>query len=323
MNSNINLSYASLLFNYLWLGIFTAIYFVTVDLVILIRTVYFIIIYIMGSVFFIIALVFNGMRTYKSLSKLDSSDINTNFNVNSISNNNYPKLEKKVHATETVFYRIYEVIAALSIYEASKGIIFSIFNINTVVTPLDAFFHNPIEFILFLIFVITSIQFIVRVSNHFETRFSASGELNIYSVLNYMLVLGEAITLLSMGIAVSIESIDTFSLWFIALLVIDYVWIILFKVLRIDEFGFTKGLGLIITSLESKFRNKGKIYQEVYSYWINSNITFIIYLSIIEPLSKGYFNETIQFFYVFMVILLFGTLNSVIVNSKCLSCISE
>jgi hypothetical protein len=225
---------------------------------------------------------------------------------------------KNSHAPETVFYRIYEVVAAFSIYEASKGVIFSILVPNAEITPLNALFQDPQEFLMFLIFIVMSIQFIVGVSRHFESDFSFLNHMNIYAIINYVLIVGEAVSLLAMGISVSYGNFALFSLWFIALLVIDYFWILLFKILRVSIYGLKVTPVVAITDIQSTSIDEVKSYLTVYKYWIASDIAFIIYLSIMDPIAKGYMVPPENFYNIFFILLLIGVLFSTVINSKCL-----
>ena len=318
MNSKIELHYVKLLSTYIWLAIYSAIYFVLVDIGVFIsQGTLFIPLYIVGIFVFFALLIDSGRNTYSRLSKFDKS----NSSIPHYAKEGPPKTNSNAHAPEIVFYRIYEVIAALSIYEASRGVIFSIFAPNSESTPLGALFHNPAEFVLFIVFIIISIQFIVGVSKHFESEFTYTGSLNLYAIFNYILILGEAIALLSMGISVSLGNIALFSLWFIALLVIDYIWILLFRVLRVGVFGFRKALGAVLTEIGSSAMNDVIIHQVVNRYWISANIAFIIYLAIMETVAKAYVIPSEFFFYIYLLFLLVGSVISTYVNSKCLSLI--
>lgn len=318
MNSKIELHYAKFLSTYIWLAILSVMYFILVDVGVYIsQGTLFIPFYIIGTFVFFTLLIASGRNTYSCLSKFDKS----NSSIQHYAKEGLSKTNSNAHAPEIVFYRIYEVIAALSIYEASKGVIFSIFTPNLESTPLGALFHNPAEFVLFIVFIIISIQFIVGVSKHFESEFAYTGNLNLYAIFNYVLILGEAIALLSMGISVSLGNIALFSLWFIALLVIDYIWILLFKVLRIGVFGFRKALGAVLTGIGSSAMNEDIIHQAVNKYWINANISFIMYLAIMETVAKAYVIPSEFFFYIFLLSLLVGSVISTYVNSKCLSLI--
>jgi hypothetical protein len=319
MKTNATRIYANLLLSYIWLAIFTTIYFVLVDVLVRLSPDFLCLLFILGTFVFFTILITAGTKTYKSLSKFDKLYLEQYDTETKNISNNLHLPRKSGHATETVFYRIYEVVAALSIYEASRGVIFSVLAPNTEITPLSALYHEPGVFMLFLFFIIISIQFIVGVSKHFESYFSSTGHLNVYAIVNYVLILGNAISLLSMGISVSVGNFALFSLWFIALLVVDYIWILLFKVLRIGIFGFKDALGLEVTRIDSFFRDDAKIYQVVNRYWMSGNIAFIIYLSIMEPIAEGYITPQKDFFYVYLVLLLIGVFISTFVNSKCLS----
>ncbi len=308
---------------YLWLAISASSYFVLVRLIVPLYPSTFYIFFLMGTLAFFTILIVNGTTTYWNVSKFHDSNtgtFNEAYNNKSVSSQNS---RGSGHATETVFYRIYEVVAALSIYEASRGVIFSLLPPNAEITPLSALFLDPKEFMLFLIFIITSIQFIVGVSRHFESEISFDKRLNLYPLVNYILVLGEAISLLSMGISVSLGSFSFFSLWFVGLLVIDYIWILLFRVLRIGIFGFKKALGATITELDSVAREDANVYRIINRYWMNGNIAFIFYLSIMEPVASGYVIPFKNFFYMYLGLMLVGIAISTFVNSRCFSTLEK
>jgi hypothetical protein len=315
--------YFNLLVDYVWLGIFTTIYFVIVMFFVPFFPNIFYIFFAISAFGFFVLLFLIGSNTYRYLSKFDKMIINflDEDKKNEAGLINSPR--KNSHAPETVFYRIYEVVAAFSIYEASKGVIFSILVPNAEITPLNALFQDPQEFLMFLIFIVMSIQFIVGVSRHFESDFSFLNHMNIYAIINYVLIVGEAVSLLAMGISVSYGNFALFSLWFIALLVIDYFWILLFKILRAGGFGLKKAFGLRITDLESTLRIDLKVNQIVNKYWIGGNIAFIIYLSIMEPVAKGYIALPEIFFNVYLSLMFVGVLISTFVNSKCLSALER
>lgn len=312
-----------LLFGYIWLAILTTVYFITIRFLVPIFPNSIYILFAIGTFGFFAILLLTGSYTYRTLSKFDDLEPIFHYSEGKSRTGILSSPKKNGHAPETVFYRIYEVVAALSIYEASRGVIFSVLVPKVAITPLSTLIQNPNEFLLFLVFIIISIQFIVGVSRHFESDFSFSEHMNIYAIINYILIVGEAISLLAMGISVSYGNFALFSLWFIALLVIDYFWILFFKVLRVGVFGLRSALGITVTEIDSAARNDAKVYQIVNKYWIGGNIAFIIYLSIMEPVAKGYIIPSQIFFNIYMGLMFIGTLISTVVNSKCLSALER
>ena len=326
MNSKIIKKYFNIfrwLFNYVTIAILAAFEFIIDLFTIQYSPNMFCILFAIGSTEFFVILVIIGSGTYKYLSRFDGQTSKlTHENVRiETENGNVPL--KNGHAPQTVFYRIYEVVAALSIYEASKGVIFSATASNVVISPLSELFHEPVEFLMFLIFIIISIQFIVGVSKHFESDFSFSSHVSVYAIINYILIVGEAVSLLAMGISVSSSNIPLFSLWFIALLVIDYFWVLLFKIFRVGVFGFKNVLGLKIDSIESIGIEEKSVYLKVNTFWIFGNIAFIIYLSIMDPVAKGYIDLPGNFYEIYISFMLVGVSISTFINSKCLSALEK
>ena len=270
-----------------------------------------------GSIGFFVILYIIGLKTYKDLAKFDNPT--SKFSDENARTETYKGYSpsKNGHAPQTVFYRIYEVVAALSIYEASRGVIFSETVPNAVISPLSDLFQEPVEFFIFLIFIIISIQFIAGVSKHFESDFTFTNHENLYAIINYILIVGEAVSLLAMGISVSYRNIPLFSVWFIALLVIDYIWILLFRILRIGIFGFKNRLGVTISFIESRVIKEKKVYMQVNDYWMFADIAFMIYLSIMGPVVDGYIVPPVIFYEIYISFLFVGVFISSFVNSKC------
>ena len=208
--------YLRFLVPYSWLAINTTFYFVLIQFTVYFLPNAFTFFFIISTMTFFELLTYSGLKTYSSLSK--SNKLAQNYPYDSVENGykSFNSSGKNGRATDAVFYRIYEVVAALSIYEASRGVIFLVLTPNMEVTPLHALYQDPLEFLMFLIFIVTSIQFIVGVSKHFESEVYSSNHMGIYTIMNYLLVVGEAISLLAMGISVSQGNFAIFSLWFIA-----------------------------------------------------------------------------------------------------------
>ena len=307
------------LFSYFYLATITIIYFILVLVIVHFIPNSFYILFPMGSIGFFTLLYFIGSETYKGLAKFDNTTSKfPDEDLRTETNKGYSP-SKNGHAPQTVFYRIYEVVAALSIYEASKGVIFSETVKNAVISPLSDLFLEPVEFLMFLIFIIISIQFIAGVSRHFESDFTFSNHVNVFAFINYILIVGEAVSLLGMGISVFYSDPTIFSVWFIALLAIDYIWILLFRIFRIGIFGFKNLLGVKINDIESIGRKDKNIYMTVNNYWISADIAFIIYLSIMEPVVDGYIVLPGNFFIIYFIVMIVGVFISTYINSKCLS----
>jgi hypothetical protein len=298
------------LFSYFYLATITIIYFILVLVIVHFFPNSFYILFTMGSIGFFTFLYILGSETYKGLAKFDNTTSKfPDEDLRTETDKGY-SLSKNGHAPQTVFYRIYEVVAALSIYEASKG---------AVISPLSDLFLEPVEFLMFLIFIIISIQFIAGVSRHFESDFTFSNHVNVFAFINYILIVGEAVSLLGMGISVFYGDPTIFSVWFIALLAIDYIWILLFRIFRIGIFGFKNLLGVKINDIESIGRKDKNIYMTVNNYWISADIAFIIYLSIMEPVVDGYIVLPGNFFIIYFIVMIVGVFISTYINSKCLS----
>ena len=233
------------------------------------------------------------------------------------------KKSKGERASEVIFYRIYEVIAALAVYVSSTGIIFNQSNQSLLMSPLQSLTNYPFKFIIYAIFIITSIQYIMGTSKHFEIEGPVFRTHGIFGIVNYTLIMGEASSLLAMGYSVAKYDIILFGVWYIALLVIDSLWVFLFKIMRITEFGSLYNLSKKITKIDSLFQNEHKLSSSVSEYWMKGNIAYIVFLFILEPVLYGIVVTSSLFIHIFVVLLLIMTAISTFFNSKAMQSLSD
>lgn len=280
---------------------------------------YFIFAFYVGVVSSSIILFFSGRSTYLFLGRVNKAMPLIPFESQNSSDRSEKKKRLPRRAPDFVFYRIYEVVAAFSIYQASRGLIFGKATSINELPPIGTFISNPVNFLLYSVFIVTSVQFIIGTSHHFEVEsLPYQRRHDDTSIVNYLLMMGEAISLLAMGFAVASGQIASFCGWYIALLLLDIVWIIAFRVLRISEFGYNTKLGKRISELDKMFQTRARITNTVNRYWLNGNIAYILYLAIMEPVIYNVVLPLGSFYTLFVCVLFFFTAGSTFVNSRCL-----
>lgn len=223
-------------------------------------------------------------------------------------------------ASGDVFYRIYEVVAGLSIYVASQGIIFSGTPASLVIlSPIKVASSDPVRFLVYLIFIVTSIQFIIGISQHFEFKQSLASKHGTYSLLNYILIIWQAISMLGMAEAISSNQLVYFAAWYILLLVIDTFWIFFYRIFRFQTYGFHLGLNKKVMALTGTFSQTDRIENTVHRYWLLGNFAYIFLLSILEPLIYLKIALPPGFMMNYFIVLTSVTIGTTIMNGECLS----
>lgn len=256
-------------------------------------------------------LVFIGSHTYSKINTLSLQYERSNQVIRTRSDN-------KPKAHNDIFFRIYEVIAALSIYEASLGIISGTTSAAHVLSPLNSFLFRPQQFVLYFVFLITSIQFMVGTSQHFEIPSKPSNIAGAYALLNYLLIIGEAVSLLGMAVSVSENSFLYFAEWYIALLIVDLIWIAVYTVFNMPSYGLNLTLPHKLNQIGGMFFLRSKILNTVHSYWVGGDVAYIVFLTVPIPLlyeNVPNIQSTVNF-YIFILIVI--TIVTTYVNSKCL-----
>ena len=232
---------------------------------------------------------------------------------------------KSKSASQSVFYRVYEVVAALSVFVASTGVLLNnTSKIPSVYNPVTIMTSHSVQFLLFIVFVITSIQFIVGTSQHFELVELESDDLAI-SLLRYILITGQAFSLLAMAESVATSSLIEFFNWYIVLLVFDTLWIFisylnLAEFLRHRNFNRRKLFTSVrrVLKLISISSPDTKIRRFVYGYWMSANAAYLVILMSVVPDELTGHLPFRSFFTSFAVLLFAITMITTWLNKSCL-----
>ncbi len=212
--------------------------------------------------------------------------------------------KKNTHASEVVFYRVYEIVGGLSIFEASSGFIHGV--------GLD-FDSNPLQVLIFIIFLFVSIQFILGTSQQFELikiglRFNHN-----LSIINYFLIISQAVALLGMSFSISLNNVFDFVSWYVFLLAIDLAWIYLYEILR------TKQLRRPIFEINIQVSWHDFTHETVKEFWIWTDLAFILYSSILLSADTLKFQLPNFYLSTYVIDLLLITIAVAVINFTCLS----
>lgn len=272
--------------------------------------------------FIVIGIVFPLYKLAFAFRDTNAKLKNISLNQSESKGGNLNEKDDKPKAYNDIFFRIYEVIAALSIYEASIGVISGTTSVAYVVSPLNGFFFRPQQIGLYFVFLITSVQFIVGTSQHFEIPSKHTSIPGPYALLNYLLILGEGVSLLGMALSVASNSLLYFAEWFISLLMIDLIWIAVYTVFNMPTYGLSLKFPYKLNQLESMFFKRSSILQIVHGYWIEGNVAFVLFLAIPIPLLYENFPNLQPALNIYIFLLIIITLAATYVNSKCLLAIN-
>lgn len=270
---------------------------------------------VMGTAFSFYKLVAAGRHTYSKLNNISLHQIGSK-------EDNLNEIDVKAKANNDIFFRIYEVIAALSIFEASLAVISGSTSVAKVISPLNGFYFRPQQIGLYFVFLITSVQFIVGISQHFEIPSKHTSIPGPYALLNYLLILGEAVSLLGMAISVANNSFLYFAEWFIFLLVIDLIWIAVYRVFNMPTYGLSLKFSYKLSQLESMFFKRSNTLNIVHRYWIEGNVAYVLFLTIPIPLLYENFPNIQPALNIFIFLLIIITLVATYINLICLSAIN-
>lgn len=233
------------------------------------------------------------------------------------------------YAHESVFYRVYEVVAALSVFVASTGVLVSSSARSiSVIDPITVMTSHTVQFMLFIVFIATSIQFITGTSQHFELLDEAQESFTV-SIVRYVLISGQAVSLLAMAESVAGSSLVEFANWYIVLLIFDSLWIFT------SYIGFTEFLRLHDFKLRTLFSNARKylkvislsspgtkLRRTVYGYWMFGNVAYGVLLMSVLPLELTYYSPFKSFSYILVVLIVIATIVSTWFNKSCLEGLS-
>lgn len=211
---------------------------------------------------------------------------------------------KSAHAPEIVFYRVYEIVGGLSIFEASSGFI------KGIGTDLTIY---PLQIMIFIVFLFVSIQFILGTSQQFELIKIDLAYDHKQLMFNYFLIIFQAVFLLGMSISVSLNNLFDYIFWYPLLLAIDLIWIYLYEKLRKNQ------ISSAISEINSKVFWHDFSHKTVKEFWIWTNLAFITYSFIL--LSAETIKSSLSHFILlsYVIGLLITTVIIARLNFKCLS----
>lgn len=236
---------------------------------------------------------------------------------------------------ERVLATVFEVVIGLAIFEASLGILSPNFNRGwiTITSPLHVIAAYPIVFLMYVVFIITSVQYLMGGISHFHGEIPSISKGT--SFFNFLLLIGQAITILGMALSIVDRDIVMFSIWYIGLIVMDIVWLgtLVTPIHHIqytfDSIVTTFGKNIIATSKESTSKTNTinpelNIRRTIYEYWLNGNFSYFAFLLVAEPLV--YVKPTgVQYYEIAVAIELFAMtiLSTFYANIKCLELLQQ
>lgn len=238
---------------------------------------------------------------------------------------------------ERVLSTVFEVVIGLAIFEASLGILSPAFDLGkiTISSPLHIIVASPIVFLMYVIFIMTSVQYLMGGTSHLRGKIPDITKGS--SFLNFLLLIGQAITILGMSLSVVDRNIVIFSIWYIGLIIMDVIWLgtlITPFHEKQDESGLpsrisgrdieTSNESTTITNATNQEGVGITIYRSIYTYWVNGNFSFLAFLLLAEPLV--YIKPTgVLYYEIAIVIELFvmTIISTFYANIKCLELLQE
>lgn len=218
---------------------------------------------------------------------------------------------------------IFQVIVSLSLFEGTVYLLTSESG-TLIFSPFSIILKEPIEFLKYIILLVVVAQFFIGGSYQLEI-IGNDEESSSYFVTNFILLLGESLTLLAMALAVRGSNPVFFLSWYFALLIIDQLWIYLVvlpmnsgQVLKIKNavgfiIRFTK-LPLISNFNNDNLKEKRKQNIDLnhdektftYAFWVIENWQIISILVLVELTRHSYVDQAavfdiFQIFFVFIV----------------------
>ena len=231
---------------------------------------------------------------------------------------------------ERVLATVFEVVIGLAIFEASLGILSPTFNqgVITITSPLHVIVGYPIVFLMYVVFIITSVQYLMGGTSHFHRNITDISKGT--SFFNFLLLIGQAITILGMALSIVDRDIVMFSIWYIGLIVMDIVWLgTLVTPIHYIQYTFylvVTTIGKNITAISKEtapkintINTELNIRQIIYEYWLNGNLSYFAFLLVAEPLV--YVKPTgVQYYEIAVAIELLAMtiLSTFYANIKCL-----
>ena len=267
------------------------------------------------------------LNTRQALGKEEPSSLNSS---------DFSKGPKRSLAEfERVLATVFEVVVGLAIFEASLGILSPNFNQGgiTISSPLHVIATSPIVFLLYVVFIITSVQYLMGGISHFHGKIPGISKGT--SFLSFLLLIGQAITILGMALSIVDRDIVMFSIWYIGLIIMDIVWLgtLVTPIYHIqytfDSVVTTFGKYNIATSKESTPKTIAinpelNVRKTIYEYWLNGNFSYFAFLLVAEPLV--YVKPTgVQYYEIAIAIELFvmTILSTFYANIKCLELLQQ
>ncbi len=242
--------------------------------------------------------------------------------------------KNKLEEFERILAAVFEVLIGLAIFEASLGILSFNFAQGeiSISSPLHVFLRYPAMSLVYVVFIMTSAQYLMGGASHFRKGLPYSKNI---SFINFLLLIGQAITILGMSLSIVDTNIVMFAIWYIGLIVMDIIWlgtlVTPFHFISYEFSFFLRSIGTAFAPdtdksppeiIKADAENSSR--KTIYGFWINGNFAYLTFLLVAEPLvyikpaGQQYF-ETFIAFELFIMTLV----STFLANVKCLELLQE
>jgi len=187
-----------------------------------------------------------------------------------------------------LFERTVEIIIGLSFVTATFGVISTSGSTipRFVFTPLQIVSNDSVQLALYAVFFLTAVQFLVTYQPHFRIWYDRPSRF----VVNYALLLANAVARLGMGASISAGNPLALYSWFLALLLSDMVWLAVIANPYHISPSWTRGslvesgkrmllLNWVLASRDRTECTAGEMHQ----FWVRANALFIADLIALQP----------------------------------------
>lgn len=202
-----------------------------------------------------------------------------------------PREDRAAKALQRIFGTTVEVVIGVGIVTATLGLI-SLgggFSPTGVLSPLQALLTRPYQVVIYVIYMVTTIQFLLGDQLHFGLRTEETHP-ELPST-NFSFLFIEALTLFGMGASVAANALVPFFAWFLTLLIVDFLWIVLVVVPYHDGKDHWTGATIraaLPKSLSLRWtcscdRGAACEKMEAYGFWLSTDLLFMAFLLPVAP----------------------------------------